>query len=204
MPMLEEHADALGRVYATSLFGLAEAQGGQARIEDVAAELQQVLEVARQDRAFAEFLTSQILPVADRARSLDTIFRGRVSDLTLRFLQVLNQKGRLGRLGTVVSALDELVQERFGRVEVDVFTVQPLERQQLQSIGERLHKVLGKEPVVHPYVDPGMLGGLKLRIGDQLIDASVQTRLRRIRQRLETEGAAEVRAKVDRLFDEGV
>jgi F0F1-type ATP synthase delta subunit len=63
-----------------------------------------------------------------------------------------------------------------------------------------LQAVLGKPPVLHAYTEPTMIGGVKLQIGDQLIDASVSAELRRMRDRLATNGAAEIRANADRMI----
>ena len=202
MATLDQQADALARVYARSLFDLALEKGGQDAIESAYAELEDIVELARADAKFAEFLTSQILGADHRAKSLVTIFRGRASDLTVRFLLVLNEKGRLGHLGAIVAAFDELMQEKFGRVEVDVYTAAPIDHGQLDSIKSRLRTLLNKEPIMHPYTDPSMLGGLKLRIGDQLVDASVSTQLRRIQERLGAQGAAQIRERVNRIIED--
>ncbi len=63
-------------------------------------------------------------------------------------------------------------------------------------------EALGKEVVVHSYTDPTMIGGVKFRIGDQLIDASVQTTLRKIRDQLSTQGDAVVRGKINRIIED--
>jgi F0F1-type ATP synthase delta subunit len=111
MPLIESQPDALSQVYARSLFELAESKGGRPTIESSLAELEEILELARSDARFSEFLASRVLPVAERSRSLEKIFRGAVSELVLRFLQVLNEKGRLGHLPAVAAAFDRLVQE---------------------------------------------------------------------------------------------
>jgi F-type H+-transporting ATPase subunit delta len=202
MPLIDAQPDALAEVYARSLFELAEARGGRQAIEGVLGELEDILEMARADRHFSEFLASRVLGVADRSQSLERIFKGRVNDLTLRFLQVLNEKGRLGHLVAIASAYDRIVQEKFGRVEVDLYTAAPISPEELRSIRERLQVALKKEPVIHPYVDHAMIGGLKMQIGDQLIDGSVATRLRQFRDRLATEGTAEIRAKAEGMIDD--
>jgi F0F1-type ATP synthase delta subunit len=68
-------------------------------------------------------------------------------------------------------------------------------------VREVVGRALGKEPVLHPYTEPSMLGGIKLRIGDQLIDASVASRLRKIRAGLLSEGAAHMRERIGRFFE---
>lgn len=201
MPLINAEPDALSRLYAASLFELAQADGGQARIEETLTELEDVLELARKDFAFGEFLSSRILPTEARARSLNTILKGRVTDLTLRFLQIVNEKDRLSHLPAIVASYDEIIQHAFGRVEVDVYTAAPLEESDRSAIQSKLQTILGKPPVLHAYTEPSMIGGVKLQIGDQLIDASVAAELRRIGDRLSTRGSAAVRASADRMIE---
>lgn len=201
MALTHTEPDALARIYALSLFELAQAAGGQSAIETTQSELEDLIELARAEPMFGEFLSSRILPAETRAASLEKILAGRVSDLTRRFLLTLNRKGRLGHLAAIVAAFDEKVQQAFGRIEVDVYTASPISPEELASIRSRLQQVLGKEPIVHPYTDRSMIGGLKLQIGDQLIDASVATRLRKMRDRLNEDGMAALRAKFDRMVD---
>lgn len=201
MPLINAAPDALSRLYAASLFELAQKQGGQAMIEEVYAELESVMELGRHDFAFGEFLSSRIVPTTERAASLDRIFKGRISDLTLGFLQIVNQKDRLNHLPAIVASFDEIVNHAFGRVEVDVYTAAPLDQEEMDTIKTRLQAVLGKPPVIHPYIEPTMLGGVKLQIGDQLVDASVAAELRRMRDRLVANGAAELRARASGLIN---
>jgi F-type H+-transporting ATPase subunit delta len=98
---------------------------------------------------------------------------------------VLNRKGRLAELPGIHDAYDALEQEAFGRIEVDVFTASgSVDEATKASIAADLRKSMGKEPVLHFYADPAMIGGLKLRIGDRLIDGSVAAQLRRMRSTL--------------------
>src|SRR5690349_5577658 len=83
----------------------------------------------------------------ERAESLTRILTGRASDLTVRFLQILNQKGRLSHLPSIAAAYDQIVQEKFGRVEVDVYTAAPISPDELRLIRERLQAAIGKEPI---------------------------------------------------------
>lgn len=200
MPLIESEPDAVAQTYARSLFELAESEGGQERTEDILGELEDILEIARSDASFGEFISSRIVSAEAREGTLRTILDGRASDLTLRFMLVLNRKRRLGALSGVVAAYDAIVQERFGRIEVDVFTPAPADADQLGSIKERLGSLLGKEIVLHPYTDEKMIGGIKLRIGDQLIDGSVETQIRRLRDRFAAGGRDQIRAGAERFL----
>jgi len=191
---LDERADALARVYAQSLFELAEKAGGREKVEEISAEFDDLVELARENDSFREFLRSEILPVEQRAASLRKMFEGRSSDLMLRFLLVLNEKERLSRVASIATGFDELMEQRFGFVEVDVYTAAPLEKKAMDALADRIRRILSREPVLHAYVEPEMIGGIKLLIGDQLVDGSVAARLEAMRRRLRTSGAAQVRA----------
>ncbi|NCF41187.1 MAG: ATP synthase F1 subunit delta, partial [Planctomycetia bacterium] len=186
------------RVYAQSLLELADAAGGDEKIVETGGELSAITEMIRGDAEVAEFLRSPIIDSEKRAEALRRIFEGRVSDLVLRFMLVLNGKGRLGEFGAMTSAFDQLVNERMGRGEGDVMTVDgSLDPDQLALLGEKVKAKLGKEPVFHQYADDSLIGGLVLRVGDQLIDGSVRGQLRRMREELLVAGSSRVRAGAD-------
>lgn len=195
MPLIEAQPDALAKVYAKSLFELAQQQGGQQKAEEILGELEEIIEIARNDRAFSELLASRLIDAGKRDASLERMFAGKVSPLTLNFLRQLNRKGRLANLSQIANALDAMVQDQFGRVEVDVFTAAPISAGELESVRKQLSDSLGKDVIMHPYTDSSMLGGIKLRLGDQLIDASIQAELRKMRDTLINKGGAQVRGR---------
>ena len=194
--------DALAQVYARSLHDLASQAGGREKIVEIGNELEQVCELARGDRWFREFLASPIIDTGKRSSALRRVFHDRVTDLTLRFLLVLNAKGRLGHLEAINTAFDQLVQDAFGRIEVDVITAAAMDDASLDRVRDRIRTALGKEPVLHRYVDASMLGGIKLRIGDQLIDGSVARALQRMRHDMLTKGSADVRERFHDIIDD--
>ncbi len=200
MPLFESPPEAVDKVYAKSLFELAEAEGGRSRLESLAAELDEFVELTRAESQLSEFLSSRILGADHRAKSLGAMFEGRISDLLLRFLQVLNRKERLSRLLSIVAAYEEMVQEKFGRIEVNVYTREPISADQIASIKARLETATGREPVIYPYTVPGMIGGVKMQIGDRLFDDSIQTSLRNMTELIKEDGAAAIRTKPSDQF----
>ena len=195
--------DEVARVYARSLFELAEDAGGEEKIHQIGDELDELAQIVRADKEIKEFFRSPIIDTKRRAEALKRVFNGQVSDLVLRFLLVLNEKGRLGRIDDVVDAFTEFAHVRFGRIEVDVFTAGgDVEAKQLEQLSQRIKSRLGREPVFHQYVDKNMIGGLVLRIGDELIDGSVRGRLRRLREELRKEGSRVVRETPGRFLEE--
>ena len=202
MPLVESQPNAASMMYARSLLELADQQGGRAVCEEIGSELEQILELGRSDKTFGEFLSSRLIATKARGESLSRNLKGRISDLTLRFLLVLNRKGRLASLPAVAASYDQLLQEKFGRVEVDVYTAEAADSALLDQVRSQLSATLGKEVILHPYTDARMIGGIKVQIGDQLLDASVATQLRRLSDRLDVQGSSELRARAQRLISE--
>ncbi|MEE2908311.1 MAG: ATP synthase F1 subunit delta [Planctomycetota bacterium] len=196
------HTDTLARIYARSLFELCEEAGGRDQAMEVADELEQICELSRSNAQFHEFLASPLLEVAARGESLKVIFDQKISSLVLRFLLVLNANERLGHLEPIETAFIQIVHEQWGRVEVDVTTAKPLDDSGRDAIVSRLKAAIGKDPVVHAYVNPDLIGGITLRIGDQLIDGSVATQLRRLEEDLKKVGGHEIRMHPDRFLGE--
>jgi len=203
MPLLETQPDAAASVYAQSLFDVENARGGQAAVEGTLGELEEIVEMARADARLGEFMVSRIISTSERLAALGRIFEGKASPNVVRFLQVLNRKSRLGEITGIVAAYDHLVQNAFGRIEVDVYTASPMDEADKAAIAAKLKSVLGREPVIHPYVDGSMIGGIKLQIGDQLIDGSIAASLRKLTESLNTRGSSIVRAAADRIIDAG-
>ncbi len=189
-------------VYAKSLFELATDAGGNDTVLEIADELEQMVELIANEQALGLFFTSPVIDETSRDASLKKMFQGRVSDLTFRFLLVLNRKGRLSSFESIAKAYDQLVQEAFGKIEVDVFTPTAIDADSIQTIKDSISAKLGKEPIIHPYIDEAMIGGLKLRIGDQLIDGSVQTKLRRISDQIQSGGSKAIRERVESYMEE--
>lgn len=195
MPLSSPTPDAVAKTYARSLFELAEAEGGRDALEDTLGELEDILEIARDDADFSEFLASRAIQADRRAESLSRIFDGRINPLTLRFLLLLNEKDRLAHLPAVATAYDQIVQAHFGRIEVDVYTASPLSADDQRQLRERIEKILSKSVVLHPYTDDRMIGGIRIRIGDTMVDASLSTQIRRLREQFADRGTAAIRAR---------
>jgi F-type H+-transporting ATPase subunit delta len=202
MIRLDTPPDSVDRAYAKSLFELVEGQGGRAKLEELDGELDELVDLLRSEPKLEEFLASQIIPVDQKEKSLRSIFAGRISDPILNTMLYLVRKDRGGRFVRVAGAYDEMVQERFGRIEVDVYTRLPIPEDQLASLKERLQAEFAREPVIYPYTDETMIGGIRIRVGDKLVDASFNTRLRRMSELFKEEGMALMREKAQQAIDD--
>lgn len=100
-----------------------------------------------------------------------------VDSLTTRFLGVLAQNRRLGDLPGMIRAFGQLAAAHRGEVSADVTTAHPLSAEQLDALRAQLKARVGRDVTVNTTVDPAILGGIVVKLGSQLIDGSIRTRL---------------------------
>lgn len=167
--------------YARSLLELANEQN---QAEPINRDLGALAEALESDDSFDHFLRSPSISDTDRLDVLKKAIGGGASPLLGNFLGVLGSHGRLALLPKIADAYDELLGQQLGKIEVDVTVAQKLSPEQLEQVRAKVSQALKKDAVVHQYVDDSIVGGMILRVQDQLIDASVRTQLRAMREQL--------------------
>lgn len=166
--------------YARALLELASEQN---QAEPLNADLQAFREAIQSDPAFNAFLRDPAIGAEQRLKTLKTALSG-ASPLLMNFVGVVAQHNRLADLPSIADAYDDLLGEMLGKIEVDVIVAQKLDANQLEQVRQKVSAALKKDAVVHQYVDDSIIGGLILRVQDQMIDASVKTQLETIKKRL--------------------
>ena len=169
-----------GRRYAEAAFELA------TRDKAVAAwqrDLAFAAELARDERV-ARAADSPAVPVAERRKVVRKLLSKRVSPLALNLALLLAERGRFVVLPDVSTEYDALVRKSRGIVAATVTTPEPLSQRELAAVKKRGEQLAGAHVELSTATDPTLLGGLRVRIGDLQIDASVSGRLERLRARL--------------------
>jgi F-type H+-transporting ATPase subunit delta len=177
----QDHQASHAMPYASALLDLANKQN---QAEAIGEELKAIRQIIADNRTFQLYLSDPGISSAERGQMVQKVFGGSASPLMKNFLGVLNEKGRLGALTHIADAYDDLLDEQLGKVEVDVTVAQKLTPEQLEEVRQRVSTALKKDAVVHQYVDESIIGGLIVRVGDKLIDASVKTQLTAMKQQL--------------------
>ena len=171
----------LAAAYARSLLELANERGQTEPIGREVADLKQVLD---DNPTFRQYLADPGIGHEERNATIDKVFGGQADPLLVNFLKVMSGKNRLRLLPEVCDAFDALLDEQLGKVEVDVTVAHKLGQAELDEVRRKVGKALGRDAVVRQSVDESILGGLILRVGDQLIDGSVRRQLESMRERL--------------------
>ena len=130
-----------------SLLELAEEQNQAPQIGE---ELSQLKEVLEQNPVFVQYLADPGISHEERAGVLKNTFGGQLSQLMSNFIGVLNVKRRLNLLGQIISAYDDLLDEKFGKIEVDVTTAHQLSSEDLENVRQRVSSALKKDAVSSP------------------------------------------------------
>jgi F-type H+-transporting ATPase subunit delta len=165
----------LGAVYAKGLLGAAE---GQQVTDRVLAELDALIDdVLDRLERFEQFLASPRVRLEDKIRTLDAAFAHRVTPLFLNFLKVVARHGRLDCLRQIRDSAKRQYSALLGRVGVTVKSATPLSVALRGQIEQRLVAALGKQVDLRCLVDPALLGGLQVRVGDTVFDGSLDSRL---------------------------
>ncbi len=161
--------------YATALFDLAR----EGKVIDGVGKSLAAIKAALADSADFRSLTTNPLLSRDAARkAVAAIAKAMKLDATTaNFLGVLAANRRLGQLGAVIKSFEALAAQHRGEATAEVTSAHPLDAKQVEALKQKLRAKVGSEVAVDLKVDPEILGGLVVRIGSQMIDSSIRTRL---------------------------
>jgi len=175
-------SELIARNYAETLLDLADRNGGAAAMNQFAAALDEVAGLVQSDPRVRQFLETPRVPAAEKKRALRAALAGRAPELFLRFVSVLVDKRRQTLLPEIAAAFRGLVDERMGRVRVQV-AISHLPDEALQAeIGNALALRLGRTVIPTFTVDPELLGGMVVQVGDEILDGSVRSSAARLRR----------------------
>jgi F-type H+-transporting ATPase subunit delta len=137
-----------------------------------------------------ETLRSALVASEDKEKALDRILRGRASSHVLNFLKVLARHDRLSLLRSIARLLTKLDAERRGLIAVELRVAAPISNELETEIANRVRRAAGGEPVITTQIDPSLIAGFVVRIGDRVFDGSISSQLENTR-----------RAMIDRITE---
>jgi F-type H+-transporting ATPase subunit delta len=164
----------IARNYAETLLELARRNGDLRAWGQLADE---VAEAMQQNRTLRLFLESPRVAAADKNRILGRAFDGQLPPAFIRFLYALVNHRRQMLLPAIARSYHDLVDEVEGRLHASVTVAQEPGDGERREISSQLSRAYGKEVVPHFLLNPGILGGVVVRVGDTVLDGSVRRRL---------------------------
>lgn len=151
---------------------------------DVEGELFEVTRTVAANPELELALGSRLGEASAKGRLIESILGGRASEATTLIVSSLVQQPRERRVRTLLNRALRLVADQRGRTVATVYAASPLDAEQLTRLRASLATRYGADVALNTVVDPGVLGGLRIEIGDDVIDATVSARLHDLRQRL--------------------
>ena len=189
----------LGSVYAKALLRVGRDAG---KIEQILDELESFVEALSAVDGIRLALESPRVSFGEKEALLDKITKGKSSDEFNNFLKVLARKGRFSCLGAVRTNARRLFNEIAGRVEARLTTAAEIPEEVKNQVAERLSKQLGKQIELATSVDPEIIGGMVVRVGDTVYDASIANELQRVRHSAMQRANQQIRESLEKFAGE--
>ena len=168
----------IARVYAEALFETAKKAG---KLDVIKEQLDQFAEAVNENRELQLFLFSPYFSSAEKQEGLAKAIDGAEPEL-VNFLGVLAEKHRLPVIFRIRDRFDDLWDEENKRLEVTVTSAVELDPELVERIGKEIEKQTGQTVELRSVVDADILGGLVLRVGNKVLDASIRNRLEKLRK----------------------
>ena len=166
--------------YATALFDLAREQK---QIDSVGRSLDALNQALLDSKDFAELVASPLVSRDEAGKALAGLAPQLGLDpITTNFVGVLARNGRKKELRAVIRAFRRLASEHRGETTAEIVTARPLNDDQLGQLRQQLRTRAGRDVNIDAQVDPAILGGIVVKLGSQMIDASIRTKLNRLAQ----------------------
>lgn len=189
-------ARSVAKVYALAYLDSAGVDGAAAALEELESFLVDVLG-ANPD--FDRLVRTQALTIDAKMQLLQKVIAPRSTQLFANFLQVVAHHDRLELLPLIHQLAVREVERRLGQRRVQVTSAVELSVQALDSIRNTMASALQTQPILETQVDPSLLGGMKIRVGDTVYDGSLKTHVKQLRARLRERCLNEIQRGRDRF-----
>ena len=171
-------ASGLGGRYAAALYDLAREAG---TVDEIRAELGALTGALKESPQFAQFVKSPLNDREAQGRAMAALLEAAgACDLTRRFIGVVIANRRLAELPEIIAAFHAIVAQAKGEVAAEIVSAHPLNDAQTARLKEKIRAIAGSDVQLDSRVDPALLGGFVVKIGSQMIDASLKTQLSRL------------------------
>ncbi len=187
----------VGEAYANALIGFGQKNGSTEKLLE---QLGAVTDVLHDVPKLNGALQSPGIATADKVSLLEKTLGSKVDGKLMDFLKIILEKGRFDCLPAIRSSAEKIFDEISGRVQATVTTAEPIEESVRKRIEKSLSTKLGKQIQLESRVDPSVIGGMVVRIGDTVYDGSVQSQLSQVRSRAIKRASDAIRSSLDKFM----
>jgi len=194
--MEDPAAETIARVYADAFIN---ASGTDKEAELVEEFTSFVEDILAEFPDFYQLLTSGILSHDDQLGLIDRVVGKKGTEIFVNFLRVLARHGRLDLLPVILKESQLIHEKNSGKQRVKVTSAKKLNETELKNIQDKLAASLPFSPIIIAEVNPELIGGIVIQIGDKVYDSSLRSRLKQLRDRLRQRSLNEIQSGRDRF-----
>lgn len=164
--------------YATALYELADEAK---QLDAVAADLVRLKTMLDESADLRRFVSSPLIGRAEQAKAMDALVeKAQLAELTRRFVGTVARNRRLFQLRSIIEAFGQMLAAHRGELTAEVISAKPLNPAQAEAVNAALRGAMGRKVSMDLKVDPSLLGGLRVKVGSRLVDASLASKLQRL------------------------
>jgi F-type H+-transporting ATPase subunit delta len=168
----------LAQVYARSLFQAALEKG---RLDELREQLAQFADALDEHRELAVFFFSPYFSTAEKQQALSTLLDG-ADEIFLNFLSLLIENHRMPVIFRIRHEYERLWDQENKTLPVEITSAIALDEATTESLGRTIGERAGRRVTLAARVDPNILGGIIIRVGNSILDASIRNRLEQLRR----------------------
>ena len=171
----------VARRYAEAFFSIAREEQ---QIDKFQLELQAIVDAINEVEGLAEYFNHLLIPAKEKKEIAVKIFSGKISSITMNFLMMVLDKRRQSYLESILEEYKDMANEVKNIIKGDLVSAQEVPAAEIKSLAEKLSASTGKTVQLKQTVDPSLLGGIKIRIGDQIMDGTIAKKLEMLKMQL--------------------
>lgn len=169
----------VARRYAEAFFSIAREAG---KVDEYQQELELVVRAIDETDLLKEYFAHLLIPAKEKKELASKIFAGQISQATLNFVSIIIDKKREAYLALITEQYTDMADEQRNILKAEMYSACEIPEGDVNELAERLSASTGKKVQLKPMVDPSLLGGIKIRIGDQIVDATVAKKLEMLKK----------------------
>jgi F-type H+-transporting ATPase subunit delta len=173
----------IAQVYARSLFQVAKESGPPTLLETIHEQLNAFTDALEQNRQVAIFFFSPYFSTQEKKAGLERMVTG-ADPFFMNFLEALLERHRMPALFRIRAAFEQMWEDENRLLPVQVTSAVELDEETVNSIGRRIGEQTGRKIELSSEVDDGIIGGIVLRVGNVILDASIRNRLEQLRKQV--------------------
>ncbi|HZH26600.1 MAG TPA: F0F1 ATP synthase subunit delta [Azospirillaceae bacterium] len=179
---IDRGASGLAARYASALFELAD---DRKALDETARDLTVLRDLVQSNVELQRVVRSPVIGRAEQGAAIQAVMEAAgISELVRNFVGVVADNRRLFAITTMADAFLAELARRRGEMTADVWSAEPLTQTQLNAVTDALKRSMGQKVTVRAAVDPSLIGGIVVKVGSRLVDASVKSKLNRLQSAL--------------------